>query len=108
MARGRWKAALELTEGERAELVRLSRRRKTAQGLATRARIILECADGVSNVVVAERLGTTRETVGKWRRRFVVNRIDGLLDEPRPGAPRTIDDSVIERLVTATLEQTPE
>ena len=108
MARGRWKAALELSEDERGELVRLNRRRKTAQGLATRARIVLECAEGLSNVAVAEQLGTTRETVGKWRRRFVAKRIDGLMDEPRPGAPRTIDDSVIERLVTATLEETPE
>ena len=89
MARGRPKQALTLTSEQRTELERWSRRPKTAQALAQRARIILACAEGGSDVEVAGRLEVYRSTVGKWRRRFIERGADGLLDEPRPGTPRT-------------------
>jgi transposase len=85
-----------------------AQRRKTAQGLALRARIVLGCAAGLSNKVVAARERVTAQTVGKWRRRFVERGIDGLLDEPRPGAPRTIDDTKVERVIVQTLESQPQ
>ena len=105
---GRPKAELVLTEEERVELQRLARRRKTAQAIALRARIILECASGKTNASVSEELGVTRATVGKWRRRFVERRVDGLPDEARPGVPRTVTDEDVERVVTLTLETKPE
>ncbi len=89
------------------ELERWARRPKTAQGLAFRARIILASARGESDMAVASQLGTTRETVGKWRRRFLKTGCDGLLDDPRPGAPRQISDAEVERVITHTLESTP-
>ncbi len=104
---GRELPALELDEGERAELKALVARRSTAQALALRARIILACAEGGQNKVIAARLGVDRETVGKWRRRFTADRLDGLRDEPRSGAPRTIEDERIEAVVVRTLESTP-
>ncbi len=96
-----------LSEKERDELQRWVRRPKTAQGLALRARMILASSEGQSDVAIASRLGMTRETVGKWRRRFLKNRCEGLLDEPRPGAPRRISDEDLERVITLTLESTP-
>jgi transposase len=72
-----------------------------------RSRIVLACADGLDNVAVAERLGVNEATVGKWRRRFVAKRLDGLVDEPRPGAPRTISDDDVERVIVTTLEAKP-
>ncbi len=105
--RGTPKAVLVLTADERETLERWARRPKSAQALALRCRIVLACADGGSNVEVAERLGVARHTVGKWRQRFVAQRLDGLHDEPRPGAPRTISDDHVERVIVATLEQTP-
>ena len=72
-----------------------------------RARIVLEATAGNSNTTVAHKLGLTKQTVGKWRQRFVDQRLDGLLDEPRPGAPRKIDDVQVERIVRLTLESTP-
>jgi len=107
MRRGRPIAALELTPEERASLERLLRRGKTAQQLALRARIVLRCSEGVSNDQVAHELAVNRKTVGKWRSRFVERRLDGLVDEPRPGAPRTVDDEKVEQVVTLTLESTP-
>lgn len=107
MRKGRPVAPLELTREERVTLERFERRGKTAQQLALRARIVLRCADGLLNMVVAEELGVSRPTVGKWRARFVERRLDGLLDEPRPGAPRTVDDEKVERVVTLTLELNP-
>jgi len=100
-------AALVLSEAERSELTALAARRKTAQALALRARIILGCAEGAQNKDVAVRLGLDQATVGKWRRRFVARRMDGLHDEPRSGAPRTIDDARIEAVIVRTLESTP-
>ena len=84
-----------------------TRRRRTAQALALRARIILGCASGLSNKAVAGRERVTAQTVGKWRRRFVEGGVDGLLDEPRPGAPRTIDDAKVESVIVQTLESQP-
>jgi transposase len=100
-------AALVLSDTERSELAALVRRRKTAQALALRARIVLECAGGSQNKDVAARLRLDPMTVGKWRRRFVERRLDGLYDEPRSGAPRTIDDARIEAVIVRTLESTP-
>ena len=106
-ARGRPLVPLELDANERETLLRWTRRRKTAQALALRARIILQAAEGASNGAVAEAEGINAHTVGKWRRRFVEQGLDGLLDEPRPGAPRTITDEDVERVLTLTLEETP-
>lgn len=102
------KATLELSEAERTELQALARRRKSAQAAALRARIVLACAEGIENNAVAERLQVTKQTVSKWRGRFVRERIDGLLDAPRSGAPRTIDDARVEAVVTRTLESKPQ
>ena len=108
MARtGRPKAELTLAKDEREQLVRWSRRAKSAQSLALRSKIVLACADGLDNRQVAAKLGVVPATVGKWRRRFVDKRLDGLLDEPRPGGPRTISDEQIEAVIVATLERTP-
>ena len=85
----------------------LARRPKTGQALAMRARIVLGCADGLSNSEVAKRLRITSATVCKWRERFRVDRLEGLLDEPRPGAPRSITDAQVEEVVTKTLESMP-
>src|SRR3954470_3304306 len=105
--RGRPKATLVLTETERSELLALARRRKTAQAAALRARIVLACADGRENNAVAEQLSVTKQTVSKWRGRFVKLRLEGLLDAPRSGAPRTIDDERVEAVVAKTLESVP-
>ena len=107
MARGRPLPAMVLTDDERAQLHSWTRRRTTAQALAQRARVVLECAAGQSNRDVARTLHIDEDTVGKWRQRFVAKRVDGLLDEPRPGAPRTITDAQVERVVTLTLETAP-
>ncbi len=104
---GRPKAELILTQEEREELQRLARRSRSSRHLAFRAKVILQCADNESNISVGESLRTTNATVGKWRRRFVEQRMDGLYDEPRPGAPRKISDDKIDEVVTKTLESTP-
>src|SRR5580658_7757746 len=106
MARRRLEA-LELSEAERSELVSLAARRNTGQALALRARIVLGCAEGKQNKEVATRLHVDQGTVGKWRRRFAEQRLDGLRDEPRSGAPRTVDDARIEAVIVRTLESTP-
>jgi transposase len=85
----------------------LARRPKSAQAIAMRARIVLGCDEGLSNGTVAEKLHITGATVCKWRERFRVNRLEGLLDEPRPGAPRSIKDAQVEQVVTKTLESMP-
>jgi transposase len=105
--RGRPKAKLVLTSAERETLEQWSRRRKTAQATAVRSRIVLRCAAGRTNIEVANELGVTMQMVGKWRARFVTRRLDGLLDEPRPGAPRQLADAAIERVVATTLERRP-
>ena len=107
MRTGRPKKPLEVTSEEREKLSLLTRRPKSSQSLAMRARIILQCAEGFGNDEVAQKLGVTRPTVGKWRERFRVRRMGGLLDEPRPGAPRSISDEQVEEVVTRTLESMP-
>ena len=105
--RGRPVADMMLTDEERETLTRWSRRAKSSQVLAQRCRIVLGCADGKSNSEVAAELGIWPQTVGKWRHRFLDKRLEGLVDEHRPGAPRTITDEQIESVVVATLERTP-
>jgi transposase len=105
--RGTPMAELVLSDEERDTLERWARRPTTAQALALRCRIVLACAQGGSNTEVADQLGVNRMTVGKWRARFVIDRLDGLHDEPRPGGPRSIGDDDVERVIVKTLEETP-
>jgi transposase len=98
---------LALTDDERATLQRWARRASSGQALALRCRIVLACAEGASNAEVTARLGISRPTVTKWRSRFVARRLEGLADEPRPGAVRTITDEQVEQVLVATLETTP-
>jgi len=108
MARtGRPKAPLVLTDEEREVLIRYARRATIPQRIAMRARIVLNCAEGFTNREVAAGMGVCEDTVGKWRARFVADRLKGLHDEPRPGAPRKIGDDVVEEVVVKTLETTP-
>src|ERR1043165_3694374 len=98
---------LNVTPDEKEKLTMLARRPKTGQALAMRARIVLGCNDGLANGEVAKRLRITGATVCKWRERFRVDRLEGLLDEPRPGAPRSIKDAQVEEVITKTLESMP-
>ena len=107
MAIGRPIPPLTLYDGERETLEQWVRRPKTAQALALRARIILSCADGLANTVVAAQLGVSKPTVGKWRSRFLAQRLDGLLDGSRSGRPRVVTDADVERVLALTLETTP-
>lgn len=107
MASGRPKAALVLSPTERETLEGYVWRRTTGQAIALRARIVLRCASGLTNLAVAEELGVTHQTAGKWRQRFVERRLAGLHDEPRPGAPRRITDRHVERVLVQTLESQP-
>src|ERR1051325_11532851 len=104
---GRAAIAIELTAAERAELEGLAGRRRTAQGLARRARIVLAAAEGNEDKAIGRSFGADVNTVGKWRRRFAEHRMDGLYDEPRSGAPRRIEDEEIAEIVRRTLETTP-
>jgi transposase len=106
-ARGRPKAVLELSVEERETLQRWARRPKSSQQLALRSRIVLACADGHTNTAVAELVGVNKVTVGKWRARFLSDRLEGLTDEPRPGAPRTVTDDAVEQVIVRTLESKP-
>src|SRR5215207_7911055 len=99
---------LVLSETERAELSALAARRKTAQALAMRARIVLLAGDGTANKEIAAKLDIDPATVGKWRRRFLADRLEGLRDEPRSGAPRKVDDARIEAVIVRTLEGLPD
>ena len=108
MSRGPKAATLDLRETERAELGCLLRRRGVGQAQAQRIRIVLACAEpGATNLGVARTLGLSRPTVATWRRRFAEHRLEGLMDGPRSGAPRTISDAAVERLVALTLEEAP-
>ena len=107
MGRGRPLPPLALDGSERETLEQWTRRPKTAQALALRARIVLACADGRSNTGVAAELRVCVDTVGKWRSRFLEQRLEGLLDQPRSGRPRMIDDADVERVIALTLETTP-
>jgi transposase len=102
------KPELVLSDEERRTLTTWANRPKSTQRLALRARIVLACAGDPSNKAVAARLGVCGATVGTWRARFVARRLGGLVDEPRPGAPRTVTDADVERVVTRTLETKPE
>ena len=104
---GRPVAALVLSEEERAYLERQVRRHRIARSLAERCRMILRCAAGLPNKAVAAELGVHEHTVGKWRRRFVKERLEGLGDEPRPGRPRTIADAEVARVIERTLTAPP-
>jgi transposase len=107
MKRGRPLPELTLNVAENNQLIEWTRRHKTSQALALRSRIILACAQNATNGEVARRCQTTPQTVGKWRSRFVARRLDGLLDEPRPGTPRRTGDAQIERLIATTLNELP-
>jgi transposase len=107
MTLGRPIPTLQLSREERQTLERWVRRRTSAQALSLRARIVLACAAGKSNTVVAREMRVSKPTVGKWRSRFHSRRLDGLLDEPRPGVPRRIGDEAVERVLALTLETTP-
>ena len=104
---GRPKVALVVTDVERRELVRLTKRAQVNRALAFRARLVLACTDAVPNTAVARRHRTSNATVGKWRTRFAERRLDGLYDEPRIGAPRTISDEAVEAVIVKTLETLP-
>ena len=103
---GRPAAKVELTEHEREALQNWARRPKSAQALTLRARMILLCADKRTNTEVAAELELAKQTVGKWRKRFLQKRLDGFFDEPRPGTPRKVSDGEVERVIF-TLESTP-
>lgn len=107
MRRGRPIPALTLSEQEHDLLQQWSRRAESAQALALRARIILECAGGRTNSQAAAELRVTPQTIGIWRSRFCAKRLDGILDEPRPGTPRRLSDADVERVLVKTLETTP-
>jgi transposase len=107
MRTGRPTKPLNVTPEEREKLTSLARRRKSSQAIAMRASVVLGCDEGLPNAAVAKRLHITGATVCKWRERFRVDRLDGLLDEPRPGAPRTITDTRVEDVVIQTLESMP-
>ena len=109
MARGtgRPMAVLVLSDEERSYLERQARRRRVARSISDRCRMILRCADGLTNKAVAAELGVHEHTVGKWRRRFLKERIEGLSDEPRPGRPRTLTDDQVAKVVERTLSATP-
>jgi len=107
MRTGRPMLPLTLTTEEQETLERWARRRTTAQATSLRARIVLASAAGKTNTAIAREVRVKKQTVGKWRARFLAQRLDGLLDEPRPGAPRKITDADVERVVTLTLESTP-
>ncbi len=108
MARGRRAVEVVLTDVERETLERWARRRKSSQALALRCRIVLGAAGGETNKSVAAALGCSEATVSKWRRRFAERRLDGLADEPRPGAPRRVSDEMVEAVLVKTLESAPE
>jgi transposase len=96
-----------LSDDERAQLEAWARRRTSAQALALRSRIVLGAAEGLKNIEIAERLGTGRPMVTKWRNRFAEHRLDGLTDDPRPGRPRTVTDEQVEQVIVGTLESAP-
>ena len=107
MRTGRPMVELKVSAAERATLEGWVRRRNSAQALALRAGIVLDCASGMTNTTVARRRRVSQQMVGKWRSRFVHHRVAGLLDEPRCGAPRTVEDEQVEAVIVRTLESVP-
>jgi transposase len=106
-ARGRPKALIVISDADRVVLERWAKRSKTPMSVAQRARIVLLAGDGLTNQAVAEKLDVNQATVVKWRKRYVERGVDGLIDEPRPGAPRRITDDAVEQVVVRTLEEAP-
>ena len=104
---GRPVAAVALSAEERSFLERQARGRRVARGMSDRCRIVLRCADGLTNKAVAAELGVHEHTVGKWRRRFLKDRVEGLSDAPRSGRPRSIGDARVAEVVRRTLETSP-
>ena len=107
MRTGRPKQSLTITEEEQGRLESLAHRARSQPVLARRARVVLACAEGLDNKAVAKRLRCSLGMVGKWRARFLEARLEGLYDEPRPGAPRKVSDGEVEKVVIQTLESTP-
>ena len=107
MGRGRPKQALRLSEEEQQRLRSLAQRARSLPAVAGRARVVLACAEGLDNRAVAKKLRCSLGMVGKWRARFLEERLEGLYDEQRPGAPRKISNEQIEQVVIQTLESTP-
>ena len=107
MRTGRPKQSLIVTQEERERLESLAHRARSQALLARRARVVLACAEGLDNKAVAKRLRCSLGMVGKWRSRFLEARLEGLYDEPRPGAPRKVSDDQVEKVVIQTLESTP-
>lgn len=107
MRRGPRSEPITLTAEENNRLVEWTRRHRTSQALALRARIVLASQQDHSNREIGQQLRVTPQTVGKWRTRFISKRLEGLLDEPRPGAPRTIGDAVVEKVIAKTLHEKP-
>ena len=107
MKAGRPTPPLLLAKGEREALRAWTRQPKCPQALALRARLILLCADGLSNTETAAQLHVTIQTVGKWRQRFIEKRLDGLLDEPRPGTPKKLSEAQVDRVLVMTMEPPP-
>src|SRR6516225_5057205 len=107
MRTGRPKQPLILTEEERERLQSLAHRARSQAVLARRARVVLACAEGLENQVVAKKLRCSKGMVGKWRSRFLEARLEGLYDEPRPGAPRQVTDAQVQQVVIQTLERVP-
>src|ERR1039458_3469312 len=105
--RGRPTVEITLTGEERSTLERWARHHNSSQALALRCRIVLSCAEGLTHGQISAELGCNPVTVGKWRHRFATDRLDGLVDAPRPGAARTIGDDVIEAVLVETLETAP-
>src|SRR5438045_8083324 len=107
MRTGRPKQPLVLSVEERERLESLAHRARSQPALARRARVVLACSEGLDNKSVAKKLRCSLGMVGKWRSRFLKTRLEGLYDEPRPGAPRKVTDAQIEQIVIQTLESTP-
>ena len=107
MPRGRPLPPLTVSPDTRAELASMARSRSLPAGLVQRARIVLLCAEGLDNTTVAERVGVSRQTVGRWRERFRLQGLMGLYDEHRPGRPRTLSDDALMTLLRKTLEESP-
>lgn len=105
---GRPLASFEIPAQDQEQLQAWSKRPKTAQALAMRSRIVLLAGEGNNNTDIASKLLTTKQTVGKWRQRYIAQGLDGLLDEPRPGTSRRLSDKDVERVLTLTLESTPQ
>src|SRR5213596_2849987 len=107
MRTGRPKQPLVLSVEERERLESLAHRARSQSALARRARVVLACSEGLDNKSVAKKSRCSLGMVGKWRSRFLKTRLEGLYEEPRPGAPRKVTDDDVEQIIIQTLETTP-